>query len=247
MFLRRLDQLQAAAVAGTEGGRMPFFSPDAWIVFRSTRDGGGLFWKAADGTGEVERLFESSGGPRPLGWAADGRLVFDQAPGDIGALTIEGERTAEMLLATAFDERLPALSPDGRWIAHESNESSLSDIYVRPFPNVDDGKWQVSTVNGFDPVWSPDGRRLFFQQDQRMMVTEVETDLTFNPGMPTQVFGMGAYPFVGAARAFDLAPDGQRFLMRRIGGSQTSGDRPFDGFVFVENWHQELLDRVPVP
>ena len=161
----------------------PLWTPDSSrVVFASTRDGGGLFWRAADGTGAVERLLESADFPRPWGWTTDGRLVFDQRPGDIGVLTVEGDRTVEMLLETEFEEEMPALSPDGRWIAYQSNESGRSEIYVQPFPNVDDGKWQVSTNIGFDPVWSPDGRHLFFASFPfRMMVAEVETDPTFSP------------------------------------------------------------------
>ena len=93
-------------------------------------------------------------------------------------LTVEGDRTVEMLLETEFEERSPALSPDGRWIAYQSDESGRSEIYVQPFPNIDDGGWQVSIVSGFDPVWSPDGQRLFFIQfpPSSLMVSEVETD-----------------------------------------------------------------------
>ena len=123
----------------------PLWTPDgSRVVFQSLRDGGGLYWRAADGTGEVERLLENANDPRPSGWSADGRLVFEQAPGDVGVLTVEGDRTVELVLDTAFRERTPAISPDGRWIAYDSNESGRSEIYVRPFPNLDGGKWQVS-------------------------------------------------------------------------------------------------------
>ena len=139
----------------------PLWTPDSLcVVFYSSRDGGGLFWRAADGTGEVERLLESTAVTRPWGWSTDGRLVFDRQSGAIGVLTVEGDRTVEMLLETEFATLVPALSPDGRWLAYQSDESGQNNIYVQPFPNIDDGKWQVSTNGGDDPVWSPDGRRL---------------------------------------------------------------------------------------
>ena len=226
----------------------PLWTPDSSrVVFRSTRDGRGLFWRAADGTGAVERLLESANDPLPWGWSTDGRLVFQEL-GDIGVLTVEGDRTVEMLLETEFEEEVPALSPDGRWIAYQSNESGRSEIYVQPFPNVDDGKWQVSTNLGVDPVWSPDGRHLFFVTlPPRMMVAEVETEPTFSPGTPTEAFDLSAYSMGGGGRRYDLAPDGERFILRRAGGPQTADGDSFNGLIFVEHWFEELTARVPVP
>ena len=228
---------------------VPLWTPDSSrVVFGSARDSGGLFWKAADGTGEVEPLLESTSIVLPWGWAADGRLLFSQA-GDIGVLTVEGERTVEMLLETEFEETEPALSPNGRWLAYRSsNESGESEINVVPFPAIDDGQWQVSTNGGIDPVWSPDGRALFYLElSGRMMVAEVETDPTFNLDTPTGAFGTTAYALGGPGRLYDLAPDGGRFLMRKAGGTQTDGDDGFTGLIVVENWFEELKTRVPVP
>ena len=226
--------------------RFPLWTPDSQrVVFTSGRDGGGLFWKAADGTGDVEQLLESTNTPRPWAWSTDGRLVFDQSPGDIGVLSVGGDRTVEMLLDTEFEEQTPALSPDGRWLAYRSDESGQGNIFVQPFPNVDDGKWQVSTSGGADPVWSVDGRRLFFVElPTRLMVAEVETAPTFSPGTPREAFslpGIGR----GGARRYDLVPDGERFVVRS--GAQASGGDAFNGLIFVENWFEELTARVPVP
>ena len=138
----------------------PLWTPDsARVVFNSTRDGGGLFWKAADGTGQVEQL--KDGLARPYSWAADGRLIFEQA-GDIGVLTMEGERTVEMLLDPEIDEAEPVLSPDGRWLAYWSFEPSRPPtIYVQPFPNIDDGLWNVSLGFGVNDHISKSLKFLF--------------------------------------------------------------------------------------
>ena len=228
---------------------VPLWTPDSQrVVFASSREGGGLFWRAADGTGEVERLLESTNRPRPWGWSTDGRLLLDQLPGDIGVLTVEGDRTVEMLLETDFAEQVPALSPDGRWNAYQSNESGRNQIYVRPFPNVDDGKWQVSTNGGTDPVWSTDGRQLFFVElPPRLMVANVETDPAFSWDTPTELVTLAGFDRGGGGRRYDLAPDGERFVVRKIGGAQATGGAAFDGLIFVENWFEELKARVPVP
>ena len=96
----------------------PLWTPNsARVVFRSTRDNGGLFWKAADGTGPVELLHEFPVDVHPYTWSADGRLVFDRPGRGIGVLTLEGEPTVEMLFEAEYDDSHPAVSPDGRWLA----------------------------------------------------------------------------------------------------------------------------------
>ena len=228
----------------------PLWTPDsARIVFRSSRDGGGLFWKAADGTGQVERL--KDGAARPYAWAADGRLIFEQGF-DIGVLTMEGERTVEMLLDAEFGETEPALSPDGRWLVYVSSETGPPLIYVQPFPNIDDGLWNVSLDFGRNPVWSSDGRELFYRGPTTdLMVAQVETEPTFSSRTPELLFSLSGYALGGPAitgRRFDVAPDGDRFIVRKPGtAEQTSDDDPFNGLIFVENWFEELKARVPVP
>ena len=226
---------------------VPLWTPDsARVVFRSSREGGGLFWKAADGTGQVERLKE--GTALPYAWAADGRLIFEQA-GDIGVLTMEGERTVEMLLDAEFREAAPALSPDGRWMAYDSLETGTPTIYVQPFPNIDDGLWNVSLGFGVYPVWSPDGRELFYRGRTDLMVAQIETEPTFSSRTPEPLFSLSGYEIggPGIGRRFDLAPDGDRFIVRKPGtAEQTSDDDPFNGLIFVENWFEELKARVPV-
>ena len=221
-------------------------------MFQSSRDGGGLFWKAADGTGSVDRLKE--GAARPWAWAADGGLVFDQGGvPDIGVLMMEGERTVEMLLDAEYVEAAPALSPDGRWLAYESTETGTPLIYVKPFPNLD-GLWNVSLDVGVHPVWSPDGSELFYRDPRAnmLMVVQVETEPTFSSSTPKPLLRLSGSP-VGlgptAGRGFDLAPDGDRFVFLKSGGGdlQTSDDADFNGLIFVENWFEELKERVPVP
>ena len=150
----------------------PVWTPDgARIAFGSTRDRtSGVFWRAADGTGSVEQLTENSSSPTPYAFSPDGQyLVFRERTlidgvlnDDLHVLTLDETRTSRPLIATEFSELNAEISPDGRWLAYDSNESGRTEVYVRPFPEVDDGRWQVSTAGGSWPVWSADGQTLFF-------------------------------------------------------------------------------------
>ena len=136
----------------------PVWTPDGRrLLFRSERSGPpNLFSQAADGTGAVERLTESANEQTSYAVSPDGtRLVFCEdlrATGqDLNVLTLQGERRAEPLVQTGFTERDAEISPDGRWLAYESNESGRPEIYVRPFPDVNTGRWQISTGGGRTP------------------------------------------------------------------------------------------------
>jgi len=249
VWIWRLDQGPLTRLTFHEAWEVvPVWTPDSSrVVFASNRKGLGLFWKAADGTGEVEQLLERVGFVFPGEWSADGRLVFETAR-NVGVFTVESAR-AEMLFDSEFDRGSPALSPNGRWIAYASDESGRPEIYVQPFPDIDDGKWQVSIDGGRHPVWTPDGRRLFYAANVGMMVAEVETTATFDASAPTRAFGLANYRTGGmmGRRSYDIAPDGERFLVPKPVATETAGREPFNGMIVVEHWFQELSERVPVP
>ena len=129
----------------------------------------GLFWKAADGTGEVELLLRASGRRllTPTSWSGDGQrlavhsLDSSGATGiDVGVISMEGEPAWHPLLAEWYMETEPAISPDGQWLAYYSWETLRPEVYVRPFPDVESGREQISGDSGEDPLWSPDGNQL---------------------------------------------------------------------------------------
>ena len=241
----------------------PLWSPDGRrVVFTSIEgDVFGLFRKAADGTGQAEPL--TGGASTRMQMASDwvsatNTLVVTQAASmtdaDIHRLPLDGDRGSEPLIATASVEVLPVVSPDGRWIAYQSNESGRWAVYVRPFPNIEDGKWQASQGAGFSPVWAPDGRELFFlaagPDGRAMMAVEYAGDPTFTPSRPRRLFALPSRVDVGGIfRQWDVAPDGQRFLMIKDEDG-VAGDDPRDGLselVYVGNWFRELVERVPLP
>ena len=227
------------------------------IIFDSgSLAGGDLFWRAADGTGTVERLTDSPLIVRfPQTLSSDGtHLVYQQGTNtdgtaDLYTLSLDDERRSEPLIATGFREKNAEVSPDGRWVAYESDASGQFEVYVQPFPNVDDGKWQISTMSGWQPLWGPGGRELFYRTEAGVMSVNVETAGGFTPGTPALVVE-GQY-FRSVNRAYDISPDGQQFLMLKERAAPGSdADDPFAGLTqihVVQNWFQELLERVPVP
>jgi serine/threonine-protein kinase len=214
------------------------------IVFDSGRveTGHNLFWKAADGTGQVERLTTSPTTQSTHSLSPDGkRLVFGEivAPRDLQVLSMEGERTSQPLFQSQFNETRGMISPDGRWIAYESDESGHQEIYVRPFPNVEEGKWQISSDGGTMPVWAPRGQELFYRNGEAMMMVGITTEPTFTAGSPVVLF-TGRYTR-GVIVNYDISPDGQRFLMIKAVGGSTGQIN------VVQNWFEELKRLVPTP
>jgi serine/threonine-protein kinase len=218
------------------------------IVFSSPRGGAvNLFWKAADGTGAAERLTDSPNRQYPHTFSLDGKqLVFREITADRGAdlrvLSLEGERSTKALLATEYNEINGELSPDGRWLAYQSNESGEDDIYVRPFPNASKGRWQISTGGGEKPLWGPDGRELFYMTPSgRLMVVPLQTDPSFATGSAEFLF-VETYHVRDEGRTYDISPDGQRFLMIKESKDDSSAPR---SMTVVLNWFEELKARVP--
>ena len=181
----------------------PVWAPDGQrIVFDSGRVGAShnLFWKAADGTGQVERLTTSPSNHTARSFSPDGkRLVFGEGtPVKLQVLSMEGERTSQPLFQSQFSENNAMISPDGHWIAYDSNESGRSEVYVRPFPNVEEGKWQISRDGGTEPVWAPRGQELFYRNGGAMMVVGIKTEPTFTAGSPVVLF-TGRYTMGGGS------------------------------------------------
>jgi serine/threonine-protein kinase len=248
-------QTLARLTFGSDVGYGPAWTRDGrYIIFGASGPPGSsnLHRRAADGTGGDERL---TTGPqqRVNAISPDGtQLVFEElTPAgdyDFKLLHLTGTPRVEPLLQTPFDERNAAVSPDGRWMAYESNESGQSQIYVRPFPNVADARYQISTGGGRTPAWSPDGHDLFFVNRASMMTSKIQLAPKFNAGNPVKLFDAPSILFdsrfvgVGTNRTYDVSPDGQRFLMIKL----NSNDAPAAaGMVLVQNWFEELKAKVP--
>jgi serine/threonine-protein kinase len=135
----------------------------------------------------------------------------------------------------------PSLSPDGRWFAYTSNDAGRYEVYVRP-TSAAEGRWQISTEGGVEPVWSASGSELFYRHGDQVLAVDVATSPTFAYGKPRKLFE-GRYALGDVKddmRAYDVAPDGQRFLMLRPESEPSTGD-----LKVVVNWFEELSRLVP--
>ncbi len=235
---------------GTSPGgssQAPVWTPDgARIVYRATRAGfRNLFWKPVDGAGPEERLAEQDEGLQtPSSISSDGKWLAFQRGGasgtDVWVLGLSGDRKPQPLLMTSFNESDARFSPDGRWIAYGSDESSRPEIYVQPF-QTPGRRWQVSTDGGSEVVWSRDGRELFYTNGDKLMAVDVRTQPAFSVGAPRLLFEGRYVPSVNSVSGFDVSPDGRRFL--RV--QPIEPDPPANQINVVMNWFEELKRLVP--
>jgi len=227
----------------------PIWTPDAKRVAYASFIGGrgGISWQRADGTAG-ERLASAPGADvwNPNSFTPDGaQLVFRQISLSLDTnlwLLSLADRSARPLLATPAREFNGEISPDGRWLAYQSDESGIYEVYVRPFPNVDKGHWQVSTGGGTHPLWNPDGRELFYLASGHLLGVNIESGATPSIGSARVVIESVPYPpFVTQGRSFDISPDGQRFLFKTA-----ATDADYDPladqlhYEVVLNWTEEL-------
>jgi Tol biopolymer transport system component/predicted Ser/Thr protein kinase len=243
--------------------RAPVWSPDGKRVASSRALGNAedIYWQVADGSGIAEPLTNNSSELKlplfPSSFAPDGSaLLFTAGDNDIWITSLDGTATSSApLLDSAAREGSPALSPDGRWLAYQSTESGKEEIYVRPFPDTKTGRWQISTNGGSHPEWSPNGTELFYLELERtaldggastgaFMAVPIDAETSFTPGTPRKLFA-GNFTVVGGQRlVYDVANNGQRFLM--IKNAADSGQDSRNEIVIVENFVDELQRLVPV-
>ncbi len=224
----------------------PSWTPDgrsvAFVSGRfSARD---LFVRRADGTALAEVLRDEERQLQEVRYSDDGEwMVYRIGAGptsDLHALRVGVDSALVELVATEHQETEPALSPDSRWLAYVSDETGRSEIYVRPFPNAAEGKWQVSTDGGTEPAWAHSGRELFYRNGRDELVrVEVLRGATFVTGDQQVLFSAREYLSSLFYRMYDVTPDDQRFVMLRNLGGEDAGE-----LIVVENFFEELKAKV---
>ncbi len=247
----------------TQGNRAPIWSVDgSRIVFASRRNASwGLFQKPFDSSGSADELVvDTEFGSSPTSWSPDGTFFVytrpdPQTSADIWLLPLTGDRKPAAFAQEPFVEAGGRVSPDGRWIAYQSNETGRMEVYVRSFPS-GAGKRTISTGAAVQPRWRRDGKELFYIEAEgrqsgapvqpfRIMSVAVDpADAAFKAGVPSPLFttpmisgaGAGNVPFV----TYDVSSDGQRFLITRPPTTSAAASPAPEAITVVLNWLQAI-------
>jgi hypothetical protein len=198
-----------------------------------------LWWQAADGSGSAELVYQGTDAIREGVFAPDGKSVIyrmdtPDSNRDIYALPLEGEQTPVPLLTSIDDDKEPRVSPDNRWLAFVSNHSGREEVYVRPLSGAGP-RVAISTGGGGEPLWAPDGTRLYYRSGLWLLAARVVTTPTFAVLARDTLFE-GPFTTDPFHPNYDVAPDGKSFVMVR----PIEQDRQL---IMVVNWAEELRQR----
>ena len=240
---RRGSMIRRAYNEGFDG--YPVWTRDGKSIAFAGGQPSAMFWRPADGSGEVSPLLSGEHPQYPISFSHDDailayRVRHPESRNDIWMLSMD-EGTATPFLTTPARETSAAFSPIGNWVAFESDESGRPEIYIESYPGAR-ARWPVSVQGGTEPMWSADGRELFYRSDRRMMVVKVDTEqpgLTL--GIPELLFEVSAETsrLMGAS-SYDVHPDGTRFLMIQDAQELTGYQ-----LRLVLNWTRALSDELP--
>jgi len=220
------------------------------VIFGSGRGTNvNLWWQAADGSGSPERLLTSTNIQVPTSVTPDGRdvifhEVMPETSADVLRLRLAGPRKPEFLVSSKSLDRDAVVSRDGRWLAYESNKSGTVEVFVKAMTGTP-GEWQVSNSGGSRPAWGRD--ELFYIADDRslMRVAVPAGSATWTGGTPTKL--IDRLPEItgtnGFTRDYDVSPDGRRFVIVKMAGTQK--DTSPSSLILVQHWEREVAARAP--
>lgn len=217
----------------------PFWTPDGdAVMYFSARNGVMNLYRHRLDDNVAEALMpgdatQGGGGS----WSQNGNVVAYPQVDPVSGFDIwvwkADERQAEPFVKSRFRETKPAFSPDGRWLAYQSDETGRNEVYVRPYPGPGD-QYTISTDGGTSPVWSPRGDELFYMNGPRLMAASIRAEPEVEIGRPAQLFEGNFLP------SFDVTKDGDHFVL--VSPVEVE---PTTEFQVVFNWFSERERLVP--
>ncbi|OVE78912.1 hypothetical protein BVY01_04080 [bacterium I07] len=248
VWIKTLDTgpLSRLTFEGSMNRRPAWTADGKFLTFITDRESNrDMYMKRADGVGDAWPILDLSVHVDEGAWSLSGdwivyRTGISGGTGrDIFAWRSEPDSlTIPVAADPSYDERAPVLSPDGRWLAYMSDESGRYEVYVRPFPDVENGKWQVSVRGGTAPLWSNSGRELFFISRGWLKAVDIKTDSKFTTSQEKSLFPVSKYR-VEWTCGYDITPDDRRFVMIREMEDQDQGT-----IIIVQNIFEELKRRI---
>lgn len=193
----------------------PIWSPDGSQIYYGNTD---LYRKPSNGAAAAERLFGSGTLNQIEDVSSDGKFAMffldnKNTQGDLWVLPLSGDRKPFPILESPFSEGNGQFSHDGKWISYDSDESGQTEVYVRPFPAVQSGKWQVSRGGGTVSRWRQDGKELFYASaTSELMSVDLNTVSGFQAGLPKRLFPL-PNNVLSVDSIYDVSADGQRFVV----------------------------------
>jgi hypothetical protein len=226
----------------------PVWSSDGRLIsFASNRNGTmDIYEKSADGTGPEVKLYGHSDPVRPMSWSPDGKTLAlveesQSSSDDIWLVSFsgEGQPSARQFASSAFHERQPVFSPDGRWIAYISDESGEFDVYLQPADGAGQRR-KISIQGGIEPMWHPNGREIIYFHDKSALSVTVDAASEVVTSMPRTLFEAPDLVTSSRFRNVDISRDGSRFF------GMAAQDEPKELQInVVLNWFEELARLAP--
>ncbi len=251
IWIKQLDRGPLTRLSFGGSDRRPVWSADGRMVafIRDTLGASIVVGRFADGSRPDTVLAHIDRQVQEVDWSPDGKWLVlrtdngTTGAGDLVGIRTGGDTTEVPLVASPFTELHPAVSPDSRWIAYTSNESGQNEVYVRPFPNTGDSRWQVSTTGGSTPRWAPDGTEIYYVDPSgRMSSARVTTTPTFAVGERQALFGAAGYTLDAFHQAYTLSADGKYFYMASPRRIADLGRAPT--LVRVDHWFTDMKARL---
>ncbi|GMR13063.1 MAG: hypothetical protein BMS9Abin29_1262 [Gemmatimonadota bacterium] len=235
----------------TEREDLPVWSPDGRFLYYVIVQGtarNSVFRIPTDASGPAEVVVTADMQLEDIDMSADGRFLVFKANGpsgnqdDIWYVDLQGDSVPKPFLATRFDEEGIGISPDGRWLAYESNESGRDEVYIRSFPG-GGARIPISLDGGKDPIWANSGAELFYMNSSRELVAaQLDIGETVIVASREALFPVGGYEWGGGEIQHAIAPDDQSFYF--IGNRELSVGGDPGELLLVLNWYEELKERV---